>query len=98
MPATAALTHAIGQSAAQEWQGEMYTANFKDAKGWGLGAWGVIGTFPWTHPDEEDRIAWRVLRECARGGRLLVLATGTGGHMWSPRDRGRLPRDRGGRA
>ena len=42
----------------QEWEGEYYTANYTKCVAWGLGAWGANMARSWSHPDEEDRIAW----------------------------------------
>jgi hypothetical protein len=39
-----------------EWEGETYVANFKSAKGWGIGAWGGNHVKGWTHKDEAERV------------------------------------------
>lgn len=39
-----------------EWDGVNYTANWKAAKAWGLGAWGANSVKPWMEDSEEARV------------------------------------------
>ena len=40
----------------QQWEGELYTANYKDTLAWGIGAWGPNAVKDWQLLSEQERV------------------------------------------